>query len=156
MILGACLKNKHTLPLMQIKPRTNPAHSAAALPKHVTIARHMNPETYVQEKAAASGSSFYYAFLFLPANRRAAITAFYAFCREVDDVVDEVQDVGVAAQKLACEKPGQTLEATALVHEAYVRLVDVERAQHWNSRGHFFAACAEAMVAASKGASLGA
>ena len=61
----------------------------------------MTPETYVQEKAAASGSSFYYAFLFLPANRRAAITAFYAFCREVDDVVDEVQDLGVAAQKLA-------------------------------------------------------
>ena len=61
----------------------------------------MTPETYVQEKAAASGSSFYYAFLFLPANRRAAITAFYAFCREVDDVVDEVHDLGVAAQKLA-------------------------------------------------------
>ena len=59
------------------------------------------PETYVQQKAAASGSSFYYAFLFLPAERRAAITAFYAFCREVDDVVDEVQDAGVAAQKLA-------------------------------------------------------
>jgi phytoene synthase len=48
MILGACPKNKHTLPLMQIKPRTNPVHSAAALPKHVTIARHMNPENYVQ------------------------------------------------------------------------------------------------------------
>lgn len=63
--------------------------------------RHMTPETYVQEKAAASGSSFYYAFLFLPTQRRAAITAFYAFCREVDDVVDEVQDLGVAAQKLA-------------------------------------------------------
>lgn len=62
---------------------------------------HMTPETYVQEKAAASGSSFYYAFLFLPTQRRAAITAFYAFCREVDDVVDEVQDPGVAAQKLA-------------------------------------------------------
>ncbi|MDO4969061.1 MAG: squalene/phytoene synthase family protein, partial [Comamonadaceae bacterium] len=61
----------------------------------------MTPETYVQEKAAASGSSFYYAFLFLPTQRRAAITAFYAFCREVDDVVDEVQDPGVAAQKLA-------------------------------------------------------
>jgi len=61
----------------------------------------MTPETYVQEKAAASGSSFYYAFLFLPAHRRAAITAFYAFCREVDDVVDEVHDLGVAAQKLA-------------------------------------------------------
>ncbi len=61
----------------------------------------MTPEQYVQEKAAASGSSFYYAFLFLPPPRRAAITAFYAFCREVDDVVDETQDAGVAATKLA-------------------------------------------------------
>lgn len=61
----------------------------------------MTPQQYVQEKAAASGSSFYYAFLFLPRPRRAAITAFYAFCREVDDVVDEVQDAGVAATKLA-------------------------------------------------------
>jgi RNA polymerase sigma factor (TIGR02999 family) len=51
----------------------------------------------------------------------------------------------LAAQKLAHERPGQTLEATALVHEAYLRLVDVEKAQHWNSRGHFFAAAAEAM-----------
>jgi phytoene synthase len=59
------------------------------------------PEQYVQEKAAASGSSFYYAFLFLTPPRRAAITAFYAFCREVDDVVDEVSDPGVAAAKLA-------------------------------------------------------
>ena len=61
----------------------------------------MTPQDYVQQKAAASGSSFYYAFLFLPPNRRAAITAFYAFCREVDDVVDEATDVGVAATKLA-------------------------------------------------------
>ena len=61
----------------------------------------MTPEQYVQQKAAASGSSFYYAFLFLPAPRRAAITAFYAFCREVDDVVDEMTDSGVAATKLA-------------------------------------------------------
>lgn len=61
----------------------------------------MTPEQYVQQKAAASGSSFYYAFLFLPPPRRAAITAFYAFCREVDDVVDEVTDVGVARTKLA-------------------------------------------------------
>jgi RNA polymerase sigma factor (TIGR02999 family) len=51
----------------------------------------------------------------------------------------------LAAQKLAQEKPGQTLEATALVHEAYLRLVDVDRVQHWDSRGHFFAAAAEAM-----------
>jgi len=61
----------------------------------------MTPEQYVQDKAARSGSSFYYAFLFLPPARRAAITAFYAFCREVDDVVDEVSDPGVAATKLA-------------------------------------------------------
>jgi RNA polymerase sigma factor (TIGR02999 family) len=51
----------------------------------------------------------------------------------------------LAAQRLAQERPGQTLEATALVHEAYLRLVDVEQAQQWNSRGHFFGAAAEAM-----------
>jgi phytoene synthase len=61
----------------------------------------MTPEQYVQDKAAASGSSFYYAFLFLTPPRRAAITAFYAFCREVDDVADEVSDAGVAGAKLA-------------------------------------------------------
>ncbi|WP_395055581.1 presqualene diphosphate synthase HpnD [Polaromonas sp.] len=61
----------------------------------------MSPEEYVQQKAAASGSSFYYAFLFLPKERRAAITAFYAFCREIDDVVDEITDPGVAYTKLA-------------------------------------------------------
>ena len=58
-------------------------------------------------------------------------------------VYDELRKL--AATKLAQEKPGQTLDATALVHEAYLRLVDVEKAQHWNSRGHFFAAAAEAM-----------
>jgi RNA polymerase sigma factor (TIGR02999 family) len=58
-------------------------------------------------------------------------------------VYDELRKL--AAQKLAQEKPGQTLQATALVHDAYIRLVDVEKAQHWNSRGHFFAAAAEAM-----------
>src|SRR5438046_9778412 len=51
----------------------------------------------------------------------------------------------LAAQKMAQEAPGQTLQATGLVHEAYLRLVDVGTAQHWNSRGHFFAAAAEAM-----------
>ena len=58
-------------------------------------------------------------------------------------VYDELRKL--AAQRLAREKPGQTLQATALVHEAYLRLVDAEKAQHWNSRGHFFAAAAEAM-----------
>jgi RNA polymerase sigma factor (TIGR02999 family) len=58
-------------------------------------------------------------------------------------VYDELRNL--AAQRLAQERPGQTLQATALVHEAYLRLVDAEKAQHWNSRGHFFAAAAEAM-----------
>jgi RNA polymerase sigma factor (TIGR02999 family) len=58
-------------------------------------------------------------------------------------VYDELRKL--AAQKLAQEQPGQTLQPTALVHEAYLRLVDVERAQHWKSRGHFIAAAAEAM-----------
>ena len=58
-------------------------------------------------------------------------------------VYDELRKL--AAAKMAQEKPGQTLQATALVHEAYIRLVDVEKAQRWNSRGHFFAAAAEAM-----------
>lgn len=58
-------------------------------------------------------------------------------------VYDELRKL--AAAKMAQEKPGQTLQATALVHDAYVRLVDVEQAQHWNSRGHFFSAAAEAM-----------
>ena len=58
-------------------------------------------------------------------------------------VYDELRRL--AAAKLTQERPGQTLQATALVHEAYLRLVDVEQAQHWNSRGHFFAAAAEAM-----------
>jgi RNA polymerase sigma factor (TIGR02999 family) len=51
----------------------------------------------------------------------------------------------LAAQRLAQEKPGQTLQATALVHEAYLRLVDDDKARHWNSRGHFYSAAAEAM-----------
>ena len=58
-------------------------------------------------------------------------------------VYDELRKL--AAERMAHEKPGQTLQATALVHEAYLRLVDQDKAQHWNSRGHFFAAAAEAM-----------
>jgi phytoene synthase len=61
----------------------------------------IDPHQYCQDKAAASGSSFYYSFLFLPPERRRAITALYAFCREVDDVVDECTDPGVARSKLA-------------------------------------------------------
>jgi 15-cis-phytoene synthase len=61
----------------------------------------MTPDEYCQQKAAASGSSFYYSFLFLPPQRRRAITALYAFCREVDDVVDETSDTQLAAAKLA-------------------------------------------------------
>ena len=61
----------------------------------------MTPDEYCQQKAARSGSSFYYSFLFLPPEQRRAITALYAFCREVDDVVDECQDPQIAATKLA-------------------------------------------------------
>lgn len=61
----------------------------------------MSPDEYCREKAAASGSSFYYAFMFLPPERRRAITALYAFCREVDDAVDEARDPGVARARLA-------------------------------------------------------
>jgi phytoene synthase len=61
----------------------------------------MHPDVYCEQKAAQSGSSFYRSFRFLPIARRRAITALYAFCREVDDVVDDVGEVGVARIKLA-------------------------------------------------------
>src|SRR5690242_19441772 len=61
----------------------------------------VTPDEYCQQKAAASGSSFYYSFLFLPNERRRAITALYAFSREVDDVADEASDPGIARTKLA-------------------------------------------------------
>ncbi len=61
----------------------------------------MTPDAYCQERASRSGSSFYYSFMFLPADRRRAITALYAFCREVDDVVDEIREASVARAKLA-------------------------------------------------------
>ena len=68
---------------------------------HPLLPRFMSPDDYCQQKAAASGSSFYYSFLFLPPERRRAITALYAFCREVDDAVDETSDESVARTKLA-------------------------------------------------------
>jgi len=61
----------------------------------------MTPQEYCQQKAAASGSSFYYSFMFLPKARREAITALYAFCREVDDIADECQDINIARTKLS-------------------------------------------------------
>ena len=77
----------------------------------------MTPDQYCQQKAAQSGSSFYYSFLFLPPERRRAITAFYAFCREVDDVVDEIKDPSIAATKLAWWR-------------AEVQRLDEQQAQH--------------------------
>ena len=68
--------------------------------------RRMTPDEYCQQKAAQSGSSFYYSFLFLPPERRRAITALYAFCREVDDVVDEVTDAGRRAHQARLVAPG--------------------------------------------------
>jgi 15-cis-phytoene synthase len=83
---------------------TDSANAVVSLPNPqlatATIAP-MSPQDYCQQKAASAGSSFYYAFLFLPPPRRSAITAFYAFCREVDDVVDEIADAQLAATKLA-------------------------------------------------------
>src|SRR5687768_13607727 len=80
----------------------SPARAAAArLAAHAAARGSMNPHEYCRQKAIASGSSFYYSFLFLPEERRRAITALYAYCREVDDVVDETSDAGVARTKLA-------------------------------------------------------
>ena len=92
---GATLQQRPTLgwtdaPAMLGARCACAAQRAARMPLTQSSRAAMTPEQYVQDKAAASGSSFYYAFLFLPPPRRAAITAFYAFCREVDDVVDEV------------------------------------------------------------------
>ena len=77
--------------MTRLPTTTRPSRSPAA----------MSPHDYCQQKAAQSGSSFYYSFLFLPEDRRRAITALYAFCREVDDVVDECTDPGIARTKLA-------------------------------------------------------
>src|SRR2546422_492321 len=78
----------------------------------------MTPDEYCQQKAAASGSSFYYSFLFLSPKRRRAITALYAFCREVDDVVDETSDPQVASARLTgcCALPAARLAISARHH----------------------------------------
>lgn len=77
----------------------------------------MSPDEYCQQKAAESGSSFYYSFLFLPTERRRAITALYAFCREVDDVVDESSDDMVARSKLTWwRKEIQAMQTNAPTH----------------------------------------
>ena len=95
----------------------------------------MTPDEYCQKKAAASGSSFYYSFLFLPPPRRRAITALYAFCREVDDVVDEVSDPAVASAKLAWWRrevalifAGQPSHPVALALHRIVREFDLPEA----------------------------
>jgi len=95
----------------------------------------MTPDQYCQQKAAASGSSFYYSFLFLPPSRRRAITALYAFCREVDDVVDEIGDPDVARAKLAWWRrevvsifAGQPSHPVALALHGIVREFDLPEA----------------------------
>ena len=86
----------------------------------------MNPHDYCQDKAAKSGSSFYYSFMFLPADRRQAITALYAFCREVDDVVDECHDLSLAQTKLEWwrEEVGRVYNGTP-THPVGLALKDV-------------------------------
>jgi phytoene synthase len=89
----------------------------------------MTPDEYCQRKAAESGSSFYYSFLFLPPERRRAITALYAFCREVDDVVDECSDPTLAAAKLAWwRQEVARLEAGAPQHPVTQALAPLARA----------------------------
>ena len=86
----------------------------------------MNPHDYCQDKAAKSGSSFYYSVMFLPAERRQAITALYAFCREVDDVVDECHDLSLAQTKLEWwrEEVGRVYNGTP-THPVGLALKDV-------------------------------
>ena len=91
----------------------------------------MTPEQYCQDKAAKSGSSFYYSFLFLPPDKRRAITALYAFCREVDDVVDECSDAGVARTTLNWWR-GQVAEIYGGKPQHPVALALVTVAQQFN------------------------
>ena len=88
---------KRHAPLLESAASQAPACASSQADR---LAPTVTPDEYCQDKAARSGSSFYYSFLFLPPEKRRAITAFYAFCREVDDVVDEIADVGIARAKL--------------------------------------------------------
>src|ERR1700759_1003497 len=91
----------------------------------------MNPHEYCQQKAAASGSSFYYSFRFLPPERRRAIMALYAFCREVDDVVDETNDLQLAQTKLDWWR-GETVAIYSGTPTHPVCLALKEIVQHFN------------------------
>src|SRR6516225_7240215 len=95
------------------------------------------------EEVEALGAGGWYTHPPATGLRKAPFEAFGAAEQLLPLVYEELRQL--AARRLAQEQPGQTLQATALVHEAYLRLVDVEPAQRWNGRGHFFAAAAEAM-----------
>jgi squalene synthase HpnC len=100
-----CHAGRRLSPSAAARPRRLGDHRVArrvsAAPSSACTQHYMTPDEYCRQKAAQSGSSFYYSFLFLPPDRRRAITALYAFCREVDDVVDDVIDPDVARTKLA-------------------------------------------------------
>src|SRR5438445_568871 len=91
-IQGAASPNRARLDCRGVSRRRATAHASGV---------GMTPDKYCRDRVAQSGSSFYYSFLFLPPERRSAITALYAFCREVDDVVDNMNDPGIARAKLA-------------------------------------------------------
>jgi RNA polymerase sigma factor (TIGR02999 family) len=121
-----------------------------------TDARNRGPSTPAEPRSSAGGGGAFFPSRFGPGRSilggMADVTRILSAIEAGDPqaaeellplVYDELRRL--AAQKLVHERPGQTLDATALVHEAYLRLVDVDKAQHWDSRGHFFAAAAEAM-----------
>src|SRR5690606_13109884 len=91
----------HTHPRRRLAAMLARVASGVLRPSSAFRSPMMNPDDYCQQKAARSGSSFYYAFLFLPPEQRKAITALYAFCREVDDIVDDTSEPSVARMKLA-------------------------------------------------------
>ena len=96
----------------------------------------MTPDEYCKDKAASSGSSFYYSFLFLAPERRRAITALYAFCREVDDVVDEIEDQQIARTQLAWWR-NRHAQAPANRHQKYIFMNTVKTANQLNQHKTF-------------------